>query len=171
MKSQCLKCAFSKVWFNKPWSRACLGESWKFRKQMVGGEKCLRKANRNVVSYMLGTFIWTHHRCPRVKPFTGAWTATHTEVHRCSQGDWWVWESEVPVLGLLLASGLTCPLAVEEKNSHVTLRTLTDTPLLFSRLVLSDSVQPHGLQHTRPSVLHFLPEFAQIHVHWVGDAI
>ena len=28
---------------------------------------------------------------------------------------------------------------------------------------------PHGLQHAR--LLHYLPEFAQIHVHWVGDAI
>ena len=34
----------------------------------------------------------------------------------------------------------------------------------FSRLVVSDSLQPHGLQHDRlphPS----LPELAQIHVH------
>ena len=32
---------------------------------------------------------------------------------------------------------------------------------------MSDSLQPHGLQH----VLHHLLEFAQTHVHWVGDAI
>jgi len=33
-----------------------------------------------------------------------------------------------------------------------------------------DSLRPHGLQHAR---LHcpYLPEFAQVHVHWVGDAI
>ena len=30
---------------------------------------------------------------------------------------------------------------------------------------------PHGLQHARLSVLHHLLEFAQTHVHWVGDAI
>ena len=26
---------------------------------------------------------------------------------------------------------------------------------------------PHGLQHTRLPVLHYLPEFGQTHVHWV----
>ena len=37
----------------------------------------------------------------------------------------------------------------------------------FSRSVMSDSLQPHGLQHARlPS-----PELAQAHVHRVGDAI
>ena len=30
---------------------------------------------------------------------------------------------------------------------------------------------PHGLQHTRLPVLHHLPEFAQIHAYWFGDAI
>ena len=36
--------------------------------------------------------------------------------------------------------------------------------LLLSHSVMSDSLQPHGLQHTR-LLLHHLPEFAQIHVH------
>ena len=35
---------------------------------------------------------------------------------------------------------------------------------------MSDSLWPHGLQHARP-VYHQLPEFTQILVHWVGDAI
>ena len=39
----------------------------------------------------------------------------------------------------------------------------------FSRLVVSDSLQPHVLQHTRPPSL--LLEFTETHVHWVGDAI
>ena len=43
--------------------------------------------------------------------------------------------------------------------------------LLFSRPVVSDSLQPHGLQHTRPSVPHYLLEFAQVQVHCIGDAI
>ena len=34
---------------------------------------------------------------------------------------------------------------------------------------MSNSLKPHGLQHARPPVLHYLPEFAQILVHWVGD--
>ena len=40
--------------------------------------------------------------------------------------------------------------------------------LLFSHSVMSDSLQPHGLQHTRLPVLHHLPELAQTHVHWVS---
>ena len=45
--------------------------------------------------------------------------------------------------------------------------------LLFGRSVLSDSLQPHRLQHESliHPVLHHLPEPAQIHVHGVGDAI
>ena len=44
--------------------------------------------------------------------------------------------------------------------------------LLFIRSALSNSLWPHGLQHTRlPPVLHYLPSFTQTHVHWVGDAI
>ena len=34
---------------------------------------------------------------------------------------------------------------------------------------MSDSLQPHGLQHTCLPVLHCLPEFAQTHVHRVGN--
>ena len=41
----------------------------------------------------------------------------------------------------------------------------------FSRSVMSDSLWPHGRQHTRPLVHHRLLEFTQTHVHWVGDAI
>ena len=37
----------------------------------------------------------------------------------------------------------------------------------FGHLVMSDSLQPHELQHARPSPT---PEFTQTHVHWVGDA-
>ena len=36
---------------------------------------------------------------------------------------------------------------------------------------MSDSFWPHGLQHTKPPCLHYLPKFAQTHVHGVGDAI
>ena len=40
----------------------------------------------------------------------------------------------------------------------------------FSRSVISNSLQSHGLQHTRLPVHHQLPELAQTHVHWVSDA-
>ena len=42
---------------------------------------------------------------------------------------------------------------------------------LFSRSVVSNSLPPHGLQHTRFPVLLHLPEFAQTLVCGVGDAI
>ena len=37
--------------------------------------------------------------------------------------------------------------------------------------VVSNSLWPHGLQHTRLPVRHQLQEFTQTHVHWVSDAI
>ena len=42
--------------------------------------------------------------------------------------------------------------------------------LLFSCQVMSNSLQPHRLQ---PSLLvpHHRPEFAQVHVYWIGDGI
>ena len=46
-----------------------------------------------------------------------------------------------------------------------------DFKLLFSCSVVSDSLQPCELQHARLPFLHHLLELAQIHVHWVGDAI
>ena len=39
-----------------------------------------------------------------------------------------------------------------------------DPSVQFSRSVLSDSFQPHGLQHASP-IHHQLPEFTQTHVH------
>ena len=41
----------------------------------------------------------------------------------------------------------------------------------FSHPVMSDSLQPHGLQHARPPCHHHPPEFAQVHVHCISDAI
>ena len=42
---------------------------------------------------------------------------------------------------------------------------------LFSCSVMSNSLQSHGLQHARLTCPNHLPELAQTHVHWVGDAI
>ena len=41
----------------------------------------------------------------------------------------------------------------------------------FSRSVLSDSLQPMDCSMSGFLVLHYLPEFAQTNVHWVGDAM
>ena len=42
---------------------------------------------------------------------------------------------------------------------------------LFSRSVVSNSLQPHGLQHTRLPCPSPTPGVTQTHVHQVGDAI
>ena len=41
----------------------------------------------------------------------------------------------------------------------------------FSHSVVSDSLWPHGLQHTRPPCPSSTLEFTQTYVHWVSDAI
>ena len=41
----------------------------------------------------------------------------------------------------------------------------------FSRSVVSDSLRPHELQHTRPPCPSPTPEFTQTHIHRVSDAI
>ena len=41
----------------------------------------------------------------------------------------------------------------------------------FSCSVMSNSLPPHGLHHTRPPCLPPTPESTQTHVHWVSDAI
>ena len=41
----------------------------------------------------------------------------------------------------------------------------------FSRSVVSDSLRPHELQHTRPPCPTPTPRFTQTHIHRVGDAI
>ena len=43
--------------------------------------------------------------------------------------------------------------------------------LLFSRPVMSDSLQPHGLQHARPLHPSLSFEFTKVHVHCSSDAI
>ena len=47
-----------------------------------------------------------------------------------------------------------------------------ETLVLFTRQVVSDSLTPWTAAcHASFPVLHYFQEFAQIHVHWVGDAI
>ena len=41
----------------------------------------------------------------------------------------------------------------------------------FSHSVMSESLQPHGLQHARPPCPSSPPEFAQTHAHWISDTI
>ena len=43
--------------------------------------------------------------------------------------------------------------------------------LLFSYLVMSDSLQPLNCSIPAFPILHCLSEFAQTHIHWVSDAI
>ena len=43
--------------------------------------------------------------------------------------------------------------------------------LFFSPQVLSDALWSHGLQHSRPLCPYHLPEFAQVHIHWIISII
>ena len=65
---------------------------------------------------------------------------------------WWIWSSGAYMLFLQILA-----------HQQVL--------LLFSHSVMFESLQPHGLSITGSPVLHYLPEFAQTHVHWVCDAI
>ena len=51
------------------------------------------------------------------------------------------------------------------------IRVATVLSVQFSRSVVSDSLWPHGPQHTGFLVHYQLLELTQIHAHWVGDAI
>ena len=56
----------------------------------------------------------------------------------------------------------------EHQNSHIQKEIFM---LLFNHQVMSNSLRPHGLQHTRPPCPQHLLEFAQVHVHCIGEAI
>ena len=45
------------------------------------------------------------------------------------------------------------------------------TSVQFSRSAMSDSLQPHEPQHTKPPCPSLMPITTQTHVHWVSDAI
>ena len=59
------------------------------------------------------------------------------------------------------------------KNTyHMTsLENIIGVSVQFFRSVVSDSLQPHGLQHASFPAHHQLSELTQTHVHWAGDAI
>ena len=71
---------------------------------------------------------------------------------------------------------MTFPLCCFYHPSHCSLSQFEDNlnyilhSVQFICSVVSNSLWPHRLQHTRP-VHHQLPEFTQTHVHWVSDAI
>ena len=62
---------------------------------------------------------------------------------------------------------------VKEQNVTKSLCSLfTSVQFLFSRSVMSDSLQPPGLQYTRPPCPSPIPGvYSKTHVHWVSDAI
>ena len=45
------------------------------------------------------------------------------------------------------------------------------SPVQFSRSIMSDALQPHGLQNARLPCPSQIPEFTQARVHRVSDAI
>ena len=69
----------------------------------------------------------------------------------------------------------SCRIAEKVKDTQLDLNFRSTTSywvlLLFSCSDVSNSLQPHELQHARLPCPHYLPEFAHTYVHWVGDAI
>ena len=75
------------------------------------------------------------------------------------------------------ASFLLCSAFFTFQLSHPYMTTGKTTALTqfssvqFSCSVMSESLQPHESQYSRPPCPSPTPEFTQTHVHWVGDAI
>ena len=67
----------------------------------------------------------------------------------------------------------SCRSAEKVKDTQLDLnfRSMTSYWVLFSCSDVSDSLQPHELQHARLPCPHHLPEFAHTYVRWLGDAI
>ena len=62
-------------------------------------------------------------------------------------------------------------LGIKYKHNFLNKKTQRYASVQFSRSIMSDSLQLHGLQQPGFLVHHHLPEFAQTHVHWVSDTI
>ena len=72
--------------------------------------------------------------------------------------------------GCIIAK-LLLHLTVKCSNILASVYQHTPSSVQFSCSVMSDSLWPHGLQHTRPPCPSPVPRVSQMHVHWVGDAI
>ena len=90
------------------------------------------------------------------------------------------WRWGVEARNMTLFSELTHPADWEDgrqmsQNSHLIGVSMpgsfVDQTVQFSRLVISNSLWPHGLQHAKPPENHQLPELTHTHVHRVGKAI
>ena len=60
---------------------------------------------------------------------------------------------------------------VANKSGKKMFNIISLSSVQFSRSVVSDSLRPHESQHARPPCPSPTPEFTQIHVHRVSDAI
>ena len=62
------------------------------------------------------------------------------------------------------------PMLIFQQNKN-TLKKIKRQSSKFSHSVVSESLQPHGLQHTKPPCQSPTPKVYTIHVHWVNDTI
>ena len=97
----------------------------------------------------------------RVQLFTTPWTAAYQAPPPMgfSRQEYW---SGVPLPSLKEG--------IDMAIKHMKICSISRV-LQFSRSVVSDSLQPHGLQHASFPVHHQLPELTQTHVHQVGNTI
>ena len=72
---------------------------------------------------------------------------------------------------MVLSSSLLPPFFLFPITSYYLYIIAIYTLLLFSHSVMSDSLQPHGLQHSRPPCPSPSPTVAQVHVRCICDAV
>ena len=72
----------------------------------------------------------------------------------------------LPLSPKVLSQLFHCPHSPSSRGSLIALQFIQ-----FSHSVVSDSLEPHKLQHTRPPCPSPTPGVHPNHVHWVGDAI
>ena len=119
--------------------------------------------------------VWPHRRQPTRLPVPGILQARTLEQVAISFSNAWKWKVKVKSLShvQLLETPWTAAYQAPSSTGFSMQEYLHGKGVGCHCLlqVMSDSLQTHGLQHTRLPVLHCLPEFAQTHVGWVGDAI
>ena len=102
------------------------------------------------------------------------WQYSHTNflVSPCIQKlSWFVCAGSVAKSCPTLCNPMDCILPGSSVHGIFQARILELHSVQFSCSVMSDSLQPCGLQHTRLPCPSPTPRVAQIHAHWVGDAI
>ena len=101
---------------------------------------------------------------------SGGWQAT---VHVVAKSQTWLKRNRMQCLGWSSHFIFSCTWAGIYTSSSLTLKFWAQSEFKFSSVTQSCPIlcNPMDCTMSGPLVHHQLSEFAQIHVHWVGDAI